>query len=120
PFRATRSLWAWAFSVSERSSSRVGRTSSPNSTTARPSRLTCRNSPITMARSPTAAVAPMAVHTIWGGLTPGVYRGVRLGRKELLDEPVVLQLEVEPDDVVDGERRALGTPLERGDLVVEE
>src|SRR5436190_20605586 len=74
-----------------------------------------------MARSPMAAAAPMAVHTIWGGVTPGVYRGrFALGGEDLLDEPVVLQLEVEPDDVVDGERRALGAPLERGDLVVEE
>src|SRR5947207_2236776 len=74
-----------------------------------------------MARSPMAAAAPMAVHTIWGGVTPGVYRGrFALGGEDLLDEPVVLELEVEPDDVVDGERRPLGAPLEGGDLVVEE
>ena len=54
-----------------------------------------------------AVVAPTAVHTIYGAFTPEVYRGgsFGLGGQELLEEPVVLELEVEPDDVVDATER---------------
>src|SRR6266581_2228844 len=110
--------WAWRRSARSRVrsasrciSSSTGWTFSLKSETDSNSRLTWRTSPTSTTVSTAMEASPTVSHTTTGTDTPWRIppdraRGLRLGG-QFPQEPVVLEQEVHPDDVVDGERRRL-------------